>query len=542
MTINVRNTLAYIQISMFYILLQACASISQPQGGKKDTKPPIYISSIPKKNGTNFKEKQIKLTFSEALDISKLKDKLIINPYSETEFDLETRGNTLIINRKKLFDPKTTYILDFQDGIKDNHEGIFIPNFKLKFSTDSTLDTTSIKGNVIDAFTKERLKNYSVLLYLNSDTLDITKHKPVYKTTTNNSGIFSFDGIRNNEYQIFAFNDLNKNSLLDIKNENIGYLTTNIIASQQKDSITIQTCKNDLSKPTLLSIKEDTENEINFNEGIYIYTITSPIKLYHELSKEKNSLIIYKTNLCEDSIAVKLYLTDSSNNDTSFTIKITNSPPKKFKTYTNIIKEITPDDKYNILGDSITTTITTEYPIHSARDSSIIYTNDSTSFKNLNLLKDFKPNTSNTSFTYTYKKKSKKFIQLIIRENTIFTNIKNSNEGYKIKYNQTIQDKLQEEELSYATININSKLPNNIIELIDEKNQVVQTDYKKKKISYKNLKPGKYNIKIIDDANNNQKWDTGNYKIRKQPEEVKIFKEILIIRKNWDIEDVDISF
>ena len=51
-----------------------------------------------------------------------------------------------------------------------------------------------------------------------------------------------------------------------------------------------------------------------------------------------------------------------------------------------------------------------------------------------------------------------------------------------------------------------------------------------------NLKSGSYTLKIIIDENNNGRWDTGNFKNRKQPEKVFIYPEIIIMRSNWDIE------
>ncbi len=60
------------------------------------------------------------------------------------------------------------------------------------------------------------------------------------------------------------------------------------------------------------------------------------------------------------------------------------------------------------------------------------------------------------------------------------------------------------------------------------------------RITIPSILPGEYEIRILFDRNGNGKWDTGNFKERKQPELVKPRKEKLTIRANWDNE-VDIN-
>ena len=60
------------------------------------------------------------------------------------------------------------------------------------------------------------------------------------------------------------------------------------------------------------------------------------------------------------------------------------------------------------------------------------------------------------------------------------------------------------------------------------------------RIPIPSILPGEYEIRILFDKNRNGKWDTGNFKERKQPELVKPRKEKLTIRANWDNE-VDIN-
>ncbi len=55
--------------------------------------------------------------------------------------------------------------------------------------------------------------------------------------------------------------------------------------------------------------------------------------------------------------------------------------------------------------------------------------------------------------------------------------------------------------------------------------------------SFKLLNPGKYFLRLIKDNNNNDKWDTGNYLKKIQPEEVIYYPFELELRANWDLNE-----
>jgi len=55
-------------------------------------------------------------------------------------------------------------------------------------------------------------------------------------------------------------------------------------------------------------------------------------------------------------------------------------------------------------------------------------------------------------------------------------------------------------------------------------------------ISFVNLRAGEYGLKMIVDANQNGKWDTGEFLENLQPEKVILFNESITVRSNWDKE------
>ena len=55
--------------------------------------------------------------------------------------------------------------------------------------------------------------------------------------------------------------------------------------------------------------------------------------------------------------------------------------------------------------------------------------------------------------------------------------------------------------------------------------------------SFDLLDPGKYNVRLIEDANNNSKWDPGIYLEKIQPEKVIYYWKDIELRANWDMNE-----
>jgi len=75
-----------------------------------------------------------------------------------------------------------------------------------------------------------------------------------------------------------------------------------------------------------------------------------------------------------------------------------------------------------------------------------------------------------------------------------------------------------------------------IAQLLDGQSKIVKqsfTDNGQAEFYY--LKPGKYFMRIIVDANNNKKWDTGNYDTSLQPEEVYYNPDEIECKAKWDL-------
>ena len=69
------------------------------------------------------------------------------------------------------------------------------------------------------SYTQLPAKGVLVGLYSYSDSLDLTEDKPLYFSTTNDSGAYVINNIKYCRYKIFAFSDENSNFTFNSENE-----------------------------------------------------------------------------------------------------------------------------------------------------------------------------------------------------------------------------------------------------------------------------------------------------------------------------------
>ena len=110
-----------------------CASIMPPQGGYKDTIPPLLLKATPGDSSKNFDATHITLTFDEFISLDNPHENLLISPVPKTEPVVEAKLRTVVVRLKDPLDPNTTYTFNFGHAIQDVNKGTPTKNFALIF-------------------------------------------------------------------------------------------------------------------------------------------------------------------------------------------------------------------------------------------------------------------------------------------------------------------------------------------------------------------------------------------------------------------------
>ncbi|MBS4044082.1 MAG: Ig-like domain-containing protein [Chitinophagaceae bacterium] len=93
----------------------------------------------------------------------------------------------------------------------------------------------------------------------------------------------------------------------------------------------------------------------------------------------------------------------------------------------------------------------------------------------------------------------------------------------------------KESDYGKLKIRVNQSITNEVL-LIYKGDVLMNTVPLNKEIVFKMYKPGEYELRILKDENQNKIWDSGNYKLKQQPEKVISLKNKLSIKPNWDNE------
>ena len=101
---------------------------------------------------------------------------------------------------------------------------------------------------------------------------------------------------------------------------------------------------------------------------------------------------------------------------------------------------------------------------------------------------------------------------------------------------ETMINKKPIEELGILNVQVESPLDSYFVELRQNKKVIeLQTSLSKSEhISFKNLLPGTYTIALVDDTNQNDKWDPFNPIDFAVPENRYMYKKPVIIKANWE--------
>ena len=190
------------------ILVQtSCANIIPPEGGVRDSIPPLLLKASPPDSSSNFYEKKITLTFDEYIQLQNPIQELIMSPVPKEEPEIESKLRTLIIRLKDSLEANTTYTLNFGNAIRDINEGNIARNFIYIFSTGRTFDSLTLSGKVKLAVNGKVDTTLVVMLHKNGDDSAVVNEKPRYLTRLDSSGNFKFRNLPWGTFYIYALQD-----------------------------------------------------------------------------------------------------------------------------------------------------------------------------------------------------------------------------------------------------------------------------------------------------------------------------------------------
>ncbi len=528
----------YLLLLLTVFLLFGCAQFVPPTGGKKDIAPPQLLSSFPENKSLNFKGKEINLTFDEIIDATNLRQELIITPEPKSVYELKQKAYGINLKFKESFADSTTYTFNFRNGIKDLNEKNPAKNLKLIFSTGNEIDSLSIQGTLYDLFTNLPKDNALVGLYNihTTDTLSILKRKPDYFTKTDTAGQYLFENIKAGWYRLLSFSDNNSNLIFDKAKEQFAFLPDTIRLDSNIQNIDLNLYTNN-DNP--IKIKSAVSRVSNF----LVTLDRTPLNVKVDFPIINDS-ITFKVNgaeiaffnhpIIKDTILTKIIVEDSLHNKSTYEQKVyffsDNNKNKKqtsfrIKSNTPTNQEISYNHEYQLQFET---------PITKFDQNKLSITADSSyQLKYTTTWKD----QSHTQLNIAINDKKAKRIILHLPAGSITNYTSDTNQTY------TLINKVYPQDY-YGIIRgkTTNDTTNKIVQLLNADNfKVIDYQITKHQFIFKEILPGNYLLRLIYDRNNDEQWNPGNFETNVLPEQIKVFKELIRLKSNFEITDLNLN-
>ncbi|WP_132051229.1 Ig-like domain-containing protein [Pseudocnuella soli] len=184
-----------------------CANIIPPQGGPRDSLPPVLVEATPADSTVNFRGNRITLNFNEFVKLEEVQGNLLFMPIFENTPIVESRLRTISIRLRDSLEANTTYIFNFGNALRDENEGNILRNFTYRFSTGPVLDSLQLSGNVVMAESGKIDTTMIVVLHRSMDDSAVYQQRPRYVSRVDNAGNFRFTNLPRDSFAIYAIGD-----------------------------------------------------------------------------------------------------------------------------------------------------------------------------------------------------------------------------------------------------------------------------------------------------------------------------------------------
>ncbi|MBD2704498.1 Ig-like domain-containing protein [Spirosoma sp. BT702] len=564
-------------------LLQNCAQVAQPPGGKKDTLAPKLVSSMPAARQLNYSGKTVELEFDEYVNAENLQQKITITPQDSNTFIVKSLPKGIRLNFAKNFLPNTTYTIDFADGIKDITERNVAKDTKVVFSTGNMIDSLYLTGNVVDDESRLPILNFVIGLFAPTDTLPINRKRPQYFARTDSNGNYRIENVKAGLYRVYGFDDKDLNLVNNAPEERVAFRDTILNLNRNYTDVNMVAFRG-YGKPRI-SRRERTDETLGLelSSGIAKYRLKfGRFPLTSPTSASATSASSTSTSATNTSV--------TSTTTTSATVAPASTTATSVSTTSTSVASTTGGSSVDTLvsflespkmirlyrpanraaGDTLYTTIIAEDSVGNVTElrERIYFSPLKTRAKNRTPLNvtvtpsPGEPIDNNLEFTLVFNKPvlrysideivigpdstkplkltladlawSNNFSRLVIKQKTTLrdTLLFRLRKGTFISVQGDTLARfsaryLIADEDSYGLIagRVNTATlgpPGTkfIVELLDDKYKVIRSATNTTSYSFGRLKPGLYRVRLIVDSNGNGKRDIGNVQKGIQPERI----------------------
>ncbi|MDZ4709633.1 MAG: Ig-like domain-containing protein [Saprospiraceae bacterium] len=511
-----------------------CANIGNPEGGSRDTTPPVIdsVESTPNLQ-RNFNpvtaEQDIIIKFNEWVKIEDAFKQVVTSPpltYTP-KIELKGKGVVLKFDPREVLKANTTYTVNFGKAIKDITENNAVRNLRFVFSTGDIIDTAYIAGKLQDAVTGEFKEDQLIMLYESEADSLVYKQRPVYFSRSDANGNFIIENIKDTTYKIFALEDANSNYLYDQDKEKIAFLDRRVRPGEDSTSLLLRYYSS-FVKPRLMGFDTETAGlvklQTNFPHQDLVLKAANPqIKLF-TMSLKDTVMVFYTPDSLRDWSLEINYLSKPA--DTILVSKIRRPSVDSFK----LLQARSPSIE---IAPGFPVELTFNHPVGQIDTSKILFIDDTTRQP-----ATYKMDTSNTLHIVTFECRctEQQTYSLTLLPGAILDFKGMGTDTLKLKIKGL--NSLTAGTLMLEIDNLDS-MNRYIITLKQDDRDIVSSTiegipgFQK---TYNFLNPSAYTLEIVEDKNRNGRWNGGDYTTKNLPEKI-LLKKNISVRANWELRE-----
>ncbi len=596
---------------LFGGMFSRCASTMTPQGGPKDTIPPVIVLMEPDNYTTNFKGNKIYIEFNEFVQLKDQSKEFFTSPAMKKKPTLTIRGRGVAIQIRDTLLENTTYALNFGSTICDNNEGNPLHAARYVFSTGSEIDSMICSGYTADSYMADSVSKSFIYFYIADSLPDtpgydstIFNRKPDVIARAENNGIFIAQNLKPVPYRIYAFEDTNNNQMYEAGTDQIGFLEGTYNPAELPDfAIWYDSLRMYPSAEPQLYFRMFTDDVFkrqmlqetarpNCHQAMLYFGARNPqIESIRFDSIPEEKVIYDPQTVGRDTVALWFNLPAAElpdtirgeivyyKHDSIRQLVRTTEPLKLAWRYIETKEEererlkeekereraekagetYTPPEKPNPFKFKMPTTgdinpeqhltIDFDYPLVKFDSMSVRLSEVSETGEYTTLPVSFERDTANMRrwrIKAGWKEKLK--YELLIPSGAITDVAGQQNDSIQGSYTALDHEK-------YATVIVNVKNKGEddtakyIIQLTNAAGALQQEkrDITQGKVQFNYVPAGEIKLRIIEDANGNGKWDSGNVVEQRQPERSELYandkgEDTFVTKANWEMElDMDMG-
>ncbi len=558
---NIRHFLGHlvgkVAICCSLLLLANCANRgSGPQGGPKDTLPPIVTQCNPANGATGVTSKIIEIEFDEFVIVQNPINNITISPPQKQFPNFKTVGKKIRVTFEDSLRANTTYTIDFGSSIVDNNESNPLKGYIYTFSTGNSIDTLTISGKVVDARTLDPKEKIMVGIY--SDLADSAFIQQPFDriAKTNKEGQFTITNVASGQYRLYALNDLSNTYYYMPTGAEIAFHDSIISPTAEdqqqyllKTFIENPDCKQLLKKYNRLS---DKSFQVVMNcpiDEMPTYrlagdSLPTSSRLLQEPMQRPDSLIYWITDSALYQKDTLLVLIDYQRHDSIMQLEHTTDTLRLIERKKGASRHKKNEDKAPVLAITHnlskalevydTLQLSFNEPIKSfCKDSIHLFQRIDSLEVPVDFLVLFNDSLCARKAYIPFRKEFGSNYQLRIDSAAFVSHYGTTNQSFNKPF--SIRSL---EEYGNLYIQFPNVPENGIVELLNDGGKIKgSSPIINGEAYFEDVAPGSYTLRLYIDANNNKKWDTGNLLQHIQPEQAFKFPNKIQIRANWDVEE-----